>query len=93
MQESAQAKTLEQITAKTHEIITPLQSLGMFYMGLVRDKKEPVYYGKVAQPGDIAQVLLRWKTGENEYRVIFADLHAATVNGDTLTRLEAGLPK
>ena len=29
----------------------------------------------------------------NEYRVIFADLHAATVNADTLAKLEAGLPK
>ncbi len=93
MQESAQAKSVEEITAKTRKIATPLQSLGMFYMILTQQKKEPAYYGKVAQPGDIAQVLLRWKTGENEYRVIFADLHAATVNGDTLTRLEAGLPK
>jgi len=25
--------------------------------------------------------------------VIFADLHAATVNADTLAKLEAGLPK
>jgi len=93
LQESAQAKSVEEITAKTREIVTPLQSLSMFYMGLVKEKKEPVYCGKVAQPGDIAQVLLRWKTGANEYRVIFADLHAATVDGDTLTKLEAGLPK
>jgi len=93
MQESAQAKSVEEITAKTMQIVTPLQSLGMFYMSLVQQKKEPAYYGKVAQPGDTAQVLLRWKTGENEYRVIFADLHAATVNGDTLTKLEAGSPK
>jgi hypothetical protein len=62
-------------------------------MILTQQKKEPVYYGKIAKPGDIAQVLLRWKTGENEYRVIFADLHAATVNADTLAQLEAGLPK
>jgi hypothetical protein len=68
-------------------------SLGQFYLNLLRDKKEPVYYGKIAQPGDIAQVLLRWKTGEDEYRVIFADLHAATVDADTLAKLEAGLPK
>jgi outer membrane lipoprotein-sorting protein len=93
MEGSAQAKTPDEIAAKAREIMTPLQSLGMFYASLVKDKKEPVYYGKVAQPGDIAQVLLRWKTGENEYRVIFADLHAATVNADTLAKLEAGLPK
>lgn len=93
IQESAQAKTLEEITAKTQEIVTPLLSLSQFYLNLLKDKKEPVYYGNVAQPGEIAQVLLRWKTGANEYRVIFADLHAETVNADTLAKLEAALPK
>ena len=93
LQESAQAKTLDQRTAKTREILTPLLSLSQFYLNLLKDKKEPVYYGKIAKPGDIAQVLLRWKTGANEYRVIFADQHAATVNADTLAKLEAGLPK
>jgi hypothetical protein len=92
-QEAAQIKTMEQIVAKTKELVTPLQSLSLFYVSLLKDKKEPIYYGKIATPGDIAQVLLRWKTGENEYRVIFADLHAATVDADTLAKLEAGLPK
>ncbi len=45
------------------------------------------------QPGDVAAVLLRWKTGENEYRVLFGDLHAETVDADTLAKLEAALPK
>jgi len=36
---------------------------------------------------------LRWKTGPNEYRVIFADLHADTVDADTLATLEAAMPK
>jgi hypothetical protein len=93
LQESAQAKTLEETTAKAQEILTPLLSLSQFYLSLLKDKKEPVYYGKAAKPGDIAQVLLRWKTGENEYRVIFADLHAETVTADTLAILEAALPK
>lgn len=92
-QESAQAKTPEEIAAKGRELMIPLLSLSQFYLNLLKDKKEPVYYGKIAQPGDIAQVLLRWKTGENEYRVIFADLHAATVNAETLAQFEASLPK
>jgi len=87
-----QAKTNEEQTQAVSTTM-PLQMLGMFYMSLGQEKKEPAYYGKVVKPGDIAQVLLRWKTGANEYRVIFGDLHAATVNGDTLTKLEAGLPK
>jgi anti-sigma factor RsiW len=71
----------------------PIQALGGFYMMLVQEQKEPAYYGKVVQAGDVAQVLLRWKTGEDEYRVIFADLHAETVNADTLAKLEAALPE
>ncbi len=87
-----QAKTDEERTQAISTMM-PLQMLGGFYMSLAQEKKEPVYYGKVAKPGDIAQVLMRWKTGENEYRVIFADLHAETVKTDTLTKLEAALPK
>ncbi len=45
------------------------------------------------QPGDAASVLLRWKTGDNEYRVLFGDLHAETIDADTLATLEATLPK
>jgi hypothetical protein len=78
---------------KMMDKMMPIQSLGGFYMTLAQEQKEPAYYGKVVQPGDATQVLLRWKTAENEYRVIFADLHAMTVNADTLVKLEAALPK
>ncbi|MCX5643649.1 MAG: zf-HC2 domain-containing protein [Phycisphaerae bacterium] len=96
----AEAKTAEKRTKKMDEQVKkmidammPLQSLGGFYMTLVQEKKEPAYYGRVVKPGDAAQVLLRWKTAENEYRVIFGDLHAITVDADTLAKLEAALPK
>lgn len=92
-QEVAQMKSQEEQLAKSMEISQPIQSLTMFYMTLSQQHKEPVYHGKVVQPGDVAQVLLRWKTGANEYRVIFADLHAETVNADTLAKLEAALPQ
>lgn len=88
----AQAKDDEERAKVVMESMMPLQMLGGFYGTLVQEKEEPAYYGKVVQPGDIAQVLLRWKTGENEYRVIFADLHAETVDADTLAKLEAALP-
>jgi hypothetical protein len=94
--EDAKQKLMAQVqdgVKKAMDKMMPIQGLGGFYMTLVQEKKEPVYYGKVATPGDVAQVLLRWKTGPNEYRVIFADLHAATVDGDTLAKLEAAMPK
>jgi outer membrane lipoprotein-sorting protein len=83
---------MEEQTQKVLDKMMPIQALGGFYVTLVQGKKEPAYYGKVVKPGDAAQVLLRWKTADNEYRVIFGDLHTLTVDADTLAKLEAALP-
>ncbi|MBP7053821.1 MAG: hypothetical protein KBE65_22645 [Phycisphaerae bacterium] len=88
-----QAKTVDEKTKVLLQPMMSVQMLGGFYATLVHEQKEPAYYGKVVQPGDVASVLLRWKTGDNEYRVIFGDLHAATVDADALAKLEAALPK
>jgi len=82
-----------EIASKTMETMKPLQSLGMFYTNLVQQELDPAYYGKMVKPGDTGSVLLRWKTAENEYCVIFGDLHADTVEADALSKLEAALPK
>lgn len=58
-------------------------------MKLVEQKKEPVYYGEVVSSADIDKILLRYKTGENEYRVIYGDLSAETVDGQILAELES----
>ncbi|MBN2138120.1 MAG: hypothetical protein JW720_09950 [Sedimentisphaerales bacterium] len=68
--------------------VQPLQSPGMFFMLLVLEKKEPVYYGETVGPEDTDKVLLRWKTGEDTYRVIFGDLAAADVSGEELDKIE-----
>jgi outer membrane lipoprotein-sorting protein len=83
----------KKIMEMTMEIMRPVQSLGMFYMTLVQDKKEPAYYGESVTPADTDKVLLRWKTSDNEYRVIFGDLRAETVTAEKLAELEAALPK
>jgi len=82
-----QDMTQTERTTEMMKTISPVQSIAMFHMTLVQDKKEPAYYGESVGPGDDA-VLMRWKTAENEYRVIFGDLSAATVTGETLTELE-----
>mgnify|MGYP000849123033 CR=1 FL=1 len=92
-EELAQIKSQEEQMAKSMEIVRPIHSLTMFYMMLSQERKEPAYYGNVVQPGDKALVLMRWKTGDNEYRVIFGDLHVETVDAETLAALEAALPK
>jgi outer membrane lipoprotein-sorting protein len=66
----------------------PVQSFALLYMTLVQDKKEPVYHGESVGPEDVGAVLMRWKTAENEYRVIFGDLSAGTVTGEQLAELE-----
>jgi hypothetical protein len=83
----------EEKAKKIMDIMRPAQALGMFYMTLVQEKKEPAYYGDVVGPADADKVLLRWKISDNEYRVIFSDLQAETVTAEKLAELEAGLPK
>jgi tetratricopeptide (TPR) repeat protein len=80
--------TNEEQTKKVMEFMQPVQSLGMFYMTLVQDKKEPAYYGQSVAPDNAEAVLMRWKVSEDKYRVIFGDLSALDVSADELTELE-----
>ena len=78
---------------KIMEIMRPVQSLGMFYITLVREKKEPAYYGNVVGLNDADKVLLRWKSGDNAYRVIYGNLTAEAVSAEKLAELESKIPK
>jgi outer membrane lipoprotein-sorting protein len=83
----------EEKAQKIMEMMRPVQSLGMFYITLVQEKKEPAYYGNVVGPSDADKVLLQWKTGDNEYRVIYGNLTAETVSAERLAELESKIPK
>ena len=85
--------TETEAVAKVMETMRPVQSFALLYMTLVQDKKEPVYHGESVGPEDIGAVLMRWKSAENEYRVIFGDLSARTVTGEQLAELEKQPPK
>ena len=72
----------------------PIRCLVRFYTVLQWwDKKDPAYYGKTVTPKDTDKVLMRWKVSDNEYRVIFGDLHTQTVTAEKLAELEKALPK
>jgi hypothetical protein len=71
----------------------PIWGLARFYEGLQNDKKDPAYYGKTVTPKDADKVLLRWKVSDNEYRVIYGDLHTETVTKKKLAELETALSK
>jgi hypothetical protein len=77
-----------ELETKMNEAILPIQSLGMFYMTLVQDKKEPAYYGESVSPGDGDKVLMRWKVSDNEYRIIFGDLSVGNATAEELGELE-----
>ena len=86
-------KDMQKNIGKTMELMRPVQSLAMFYMTLLQDKKEPAYYGESVGPDDTDLVLMRWKISDNEYRVIFGDLSAENVTAEELLELEKSLPK
>jgi len=54
---------------------------------------EPIYHGDVVTPDDVELPLMRWKVADDQYQVIFGDLHTETVSADVLAELEAALPQ
>jgi len=50
-----------------------------FYQQLVNEHRSPEYFGKTVSPGQKEPVLVRWKTPDGQWRVIYGDLHAETI--------------
>ena len=87
-QKLEQAQSEEEKATQLMDMMWPVQSLGMFYMTLVQDKKEPAYYGESVGPDDADAVLMRWKVSDDEYRVIYGDLTTENVSAERLAELE-----
>ncbi|MBC8468320.1 MAG: hypothetical protein H8D56_02510 [Planctomycetes bacterium] len=85
--------TREQRSEKMMNQRQSIQSLGMFYMMLITDKKEPAYYGQSVAPDDTEAVLMRWKVSDDQYRVIFGNLSTLDVSAEKLAELEKLTPK
>jgi len=81
----------DELMMKGMQITKPLQSPGFFYMMLVQDKKEPVYYGETVGPEDADAVLMRWKISDDEYRIILGDLSVGNATAEELAELEKAL--
>jgi len=93
LKEEIKGLTEEQINNKLVDFLVPIRGLARFANVLQRDKKDPAYYGKTVTPNDADKILMRWKLSDNEYRVIYGDLHAETVSPEKLAELEKALPK
>ncbi|MHC4546790.1 MAG: hypothetical protein ACYSYL_20110, partial [Planctomycetota bacterium] len=78
----------EKVTALM-DIMRPIQSIGMFYMFLVQDKKDPAYYGDRVTAEFPHAVLMRWRLEDGNYRVVFGDLTVEDVTAAELAELEA----
>ena len=71
------------------EKLTKLEMIGQAYMALENEGKDPSYFGDKVTAEFPHAVLLRWKTDNDMYRVIFGDLSIRDVSSDELARLEA----
>jgi hypothetical protein len=93
LKEEIKGLTDEEISNKLVDFLMPIRGLARFQIRLYFNDQGPAYYGKAVTPKDADKVLMRWKVSDNEYRVIFGDLHTETVTAQKLAELEAALPK
>jgi hypothetical protein len=59
-----------------------------FYAKLFNTDKEVVYHGEKVTADDLGLPLMRWKTSDDTYRVLFGDLRVEDVSKEKLTELE-----
>jgi len=85
LKEEVKGLTEDQIQNK---LLMPIRGLERFGRRLEWEEKEPAYYGRTVTPKDTDKILLRWKVSDDEYRVIYGDLHAETVDRKKLAELE-----
>lgn len=84
-----QGKSLEeQPTQEEMENMLTIQGACMFYGNLVKENKDPAYYGNTVTSQDVEKVLMRWKISDDRYQVIFGDLSTLDVSAEELIQLE-----
>ena len=65
----------QQVTQLGIEIVAG----GQFFQKLVREGRDPEYFGDTVTAADADQVLVRWTLPDGQTRVIYGDLHAETL--------------
>ncbi len=73
--------------------VISVKPMCLFYNELVKQGKDAAYYGDTVSANDASDVLLRWKSSEDGYRVIFGDLTIKNVTADGLAELEQVVTK
>jgi len=93
LKEELKGLTEDDKANRLRDAFMPMRRINWFYYKLRQQRKDPAYYGKTVTPKDADKVLMRWKVSDNEYRVIFGNLHAETVTKEKLAELESALAK
>ena len=60
-----------------------------FYTELRKQGEDVVYYGNTIKPGDSNAILMRTKTKEGKYRIIFGDMKSKTITAEELIKLQS----
>jgi hypothetical protein len=63
----------------THQESLEVGAGVVFYMELAAGGRSPEYFGKTVLPGQKDAVLVRWKTEDGQWRVVYGDLRAETI--------------
>jgi hypothetical protein len=88
MAEEGRQAAIETIEQETIKDMMPIMSVGQFYIRLVQEKRDPMYYGENVTPDDSDAILLRWRLDDGKYRVIFGDLDQKDVSAEQLAEWE-----
>lgn len=76
------------VTNETYEKIMDVSRGTATISMVLRDNEDAAYYGLTVGPKDKDKVLLRWKTGDNSYYVIYGNLRDESVTPGRLRALE-----
>jgi hypothetical protein len=77
------------LSSEVLPVVHQMRATCEFQGKLARDDSDVLYFGDRVRPGDSDHVLMRWRMGEDRYRVLFGDLRAETVGAEELIDLES----
>jgi hypothetical protein len=77
--DEAKAKTASMDRKEVMQLGLEVSAGGIFYMELVKEGREPEYFGETVTADDADQVLLRWTLDDGQVRVIYGDLSVQTL--------------
>lgn len=75
MARGEKAPDQQELMTKTMEISSGI----IFYQKLAAAGRSPEYFGKTVSPGQKDSLLVRWKTEDGQWRIIYGDLRVTTL--------------